>query len=71
MDPMLPRLVAVLFVVVFLAAIGRRFSQPMPVVYLLAGVLLGPQALALLGDVHTMTRLGELGVILLLFLLGT
>ncbi|MFT4622390.1 MAG: CPA2 family monovalent cation:H+ antiporter-2 [Myxococcota bacterium] len=71
MDPMLPRLVAVLFVVVFLAAIGRRFSQPMPVVYLLAGVVLGPQALALLGDVHTMTRLGELGVILLLFLLGT
>lgn len=71
MDPLLPRLVAALFVVVLLSLLGRRASQPMPVVYIVAGVVLGPQGMALLEDVPTLARIGEFGVILLLFLLGT
>ncbi len=71
MDPLLPRLVAALLVVVVLATLGKRFSQPMPVVYIVAGVLLGPKGAALLDEAPTLARIGEFGVILLLFLLGT
>lgn len=71
MDPALPRLVAALWIVVLLALAGRRVGQPMPVVYIAAGVLLGPAGLALVTDTGGMSRLGELGIVLLLFLLGT
>jgi CPA2 family monovalent cation:H+ antiporter-2 len=70
MDPALPRLVAALWVVVGLAMAGRRLGQPMPVVYMLAGIVLGPFGLAVLEDTVTLARIGEFGVILLLFLLG-
>ncbi|MFT4979034.1 MAG: CPA2 family monovalent cation:H+ antiporter-2, partial [Myxococcota bacterium] len=71
MDPFLPRLVAGLWVVVVLAVLGRRVAQPMPVIYLIAGIALGPFGVGLLEDTEAMGRLGEYGVILLLFLLGT
>jgi hypothetical protein len=57
--------------VVLLASIGRRFHQPMPVAYIVAGVLLGPHGVGLLDDTEVLTHIGEYGVILLLFLLGT
>jgi len=70
LDPALPRLVAALWVVVLLALAGRRLGQPMPVIYIVAGVVLGPFGLGVLDDTVLLTRIGEFGVILLLFLLG-
>jgi len=70
LDPVLPSLVAALWVVVGLAILGRRLGQPMPVVYIVAGVVLGPFGLSVLEDTATLTHIGEYGVILLLFLLG-
>ncbi len=48
----------------------RRIGQPPIVGYILAGVLLGPSVLGLVGDRATVGFLAELGVLLLLFLVA-
>jgi len=70
MDPMLPRLVAALVVIVTLALLLRRSGAPTLVVYLLAGVALGPDVLAVLDDRDMLNRIGEFGVLMLLFFVG-
>ena len=56
------------------AALGglilHRLRQPILVGYVLAGVLLGPSALGLATDRATIESLAELGVLMLLFLIG-
>lgn len=49
---------------------SQKLRQPVLVGYLLAGMLIGPSGLGLIGDQDTVTRLAELGVILLMFALG-
>lgn len=61
--------------VVALAALGcglimQRFRQPALVGYILAGVILGPSGLALVQDRGLVQSLAELGVLMLLFLVG-
>lgn len=48
----------------------QKLRQPVLVGYLLAGMLIGPSGLALIGDEASVTHLAELGVILLMFALG-
>src|SRR5690242_16829013 len=48
----------------------RRLGQPPIVGYILAGVLLGPSGVALVGDRETVGFLADLGVLLLLFLVA-
>ena len=60
---------------VALAALGcgmamERLRQPAIVGYMLAGVLLGPSALGLVEDRAQINTLADLGVLLLLFLVG-
>ena len=70
MDPMLPRLVAALLLVVGLAVGLRRSGTPTLVVYLLADVALGPEGAGVLEDRAMLGRVGEFGVIFLLFFVG-
>ncbi|MCX9085477.1 MAG: cation:proton antiporter [Candidatus Methanoperedens sp.] len=63
------------FVIIFGAAIGINFLfhrlRIAPIVgYLIAGVLLGPSVLGVTKDIALIEILAELGVILLLFLIG-
>ena len=63
------------FVIIFSAAIGINFLfhrlHIAPIVgYLIAGVLLGPSVLGVTHDIALIEVLAELGVILLLFLIG-
>src|SRR5659263_68945 len=63
------------FVIIFSAAIGINFLfhrlHIAPIVgYLIAGVLLGPSVLGVTQDIALIEVLAELGVILLLFLIG-
>ncbi len=70
LDPLLPRLVGSLLFIVVLALALRRTGTPTIVVYLLAGVALGPEGFGLLQDRAMLNRIGEFGVLLLLFFVG-
>ncbi|KEI36044.1 glutathione-regulated potassium-efflux system protein KefC [Francisella sp. W12-1067] len=48
----------------------KKLKQPYVVAYLLTGILLGPYGINLIEDNHNLARLGEIGVILLLFFAG-
>jgi CPA2 family monovalent cation:H+ antiporter-2 len=50
--------------------IMQRFRQPAITGYILAGVLLGPSSISLVQDRQTIQQLAELGVLMLLFLIG-
>jgi CPA2 family monovalent cation:H+ antiporter-2 len=57
--------------VALLCGLGmRRLGQPPIVGYIIAGVAMGPSALGLVGDREGIAFLAELGVLLLLFLIG-
>lgn len=70
MDPLLPGFVAAAFGILLVGAISRRLRQPYVVGYILAGVFLGPHGAGVFEDVASLTRVGEVGVILLLFFIG-
>tara|TARA_R110002096_G_scaffold115862_5_gene250725 strand:+ start:417 stop:1640 length:1224 start_codon:yes stop_codon:yes gene_type:complete len=70
MDPLLPTLVAALAGVLLVGLLMRRLKQPHVIAYLLGGVLLGPHCLGLFTDEATLARLGEVGVVMLLFFVG-
>ena len=69
-DPILPVLTATTFVLLLVGLVLRRFRQPHVLAYLLAGVALGPHGLAVFSNADAISRLGDLGIILLLFFVG-
>jgi K+:H+ antiporter len=48
----------------------RRLKFPSIIGFLVAGILAGPYALALIGDTHQVEQMAEIGVVLLLFTIG-
>lgn len=63
---------AVIFLVasVIGVALFKRFGLGTVLGYLVAGVVIGPSGLKLVGDVDSVMRTSELGVVLLLFVIG-
>jgi len=63
-------------VLIFLASavvmvpLARRFGLGAVLGYLAAGILIGPWVLGLIGDVETILHFSELGIVLLLFVIG-
>jgi K+:H+ antiporter len=62
-------------IVILLAAVisvylFQRFGLGAVLGYLVAGAVIGPSGLALVGDLDTVQTLGELGVVFLLFMVG-
>ena len=51
-------------------ALAVRLGQPAVVGYLLAGIVIGPSTPGFVGDVHQISVLADVGVVLLLFALG-
>ena len=68
--PYLGELVAIMAVSVAIAYVFRRIRIVPIVGYILAGVIIGPHALALVPDQQLVSNLAEIGVILLLFTIG-
>ena len=50
--------------------LARRFGLGVAVGYLVAGVIIGPSALALIKDAGAVLQVAEIGVVMLLFLIG-
>src|SRR3989454_8526265 len=62
---------AIIFAVSLLVIlVFHRIKLPALPGFIVAGVLLGPNALGLVSDVHQVESLAEVGVILLLFTIG-
>ncbi len=67
---MLATLVALLAATAIAVPISRRLGFGSILGYLVAGVIIGPSGLRLVTDVGQITEVSELGVIMLLFLIG-
>ncbi len=70
LDPIMPYLVGAILAVLVLGIILRSIRQPYVIGYLIAGVILGPHGIALVEDEILLSRLGAIGVVLLLFFIG-
>lgn len=70
MDPISPSLTGLAVIVLGMAIIMGRARLPLINAYIIAGVVIGPEVLNLVSDGETIRRLGEVGLILLLFFLG-
>lgn len=62
-----------MIVAAIMIAITYRLKQPMVIGYILAGMLIGPYTppFALVHDIDTVNALAEIGIIMLLFVIGT
>jgi CPA2 family monovalent cation:H+ antiporter-2 len=62
-----------MIVAAIMIAITHRLKQPMIIGYILAGMLIGPYTppFSLIHDIETMNAFAELGIIMLLFVIGT
>src|SRR4249919_1122149 len=67
---MLPTLVALLAAAAIAVPLSRRAGFGSVLGYLLAGIAIGPAGLRLVTDVEQIAHVAELGVVMLLFLIG-
>jgi CPA2 family monovalent cation:H+ antiporter-2 len=70
LDPAMGAIVGALFLILAVGLALRFLRQPHVVAYLIAGVLIGPGVTGLFMDTDALTRLGAVGVVLLLFFIG-
>ena len=70
MDPILPAMVGIIFIMLLLGGLLKLAAQPQVIAYLIAGVMIGPYGVALIQDVDIVNRIGAMGVVLLLFFVG-
>ncbi|MGB1581095.1 MAG: cation:proton antiporter, partial [Nevskiales bacterium] len=70
LDPIMLNVVGATLVILITGWMVRILNQPHVMGYLLAGVIIGPYGLSLLDDQALLARLGEFGVVLLLFFAG-
>src|SRR5256885_17170728 len=68
--PVLKDLAIIFAVSLLVILLFHRIKLPALPGFIVAGVLLGPNALGLVSDVHQVESLAEVGVILLLFTIG-
>ena len=69
-DPNLTAIAIVFSVALLCGLLLMRFKQPAIVGYILAGMILGPSGFGIIEETEAAKTLAELGVLLLLFLIG-
>ena len=69
-DNLFTQVGAILVLVSFLGLLANKFKQPMVSAYILTGILVGPLLFNFIHDTHIWQAFSEIGVVLLLFLLG-
>jgi CPA2 family monovalent cation:H+ antiporter-2 len=68
--PLLSDIVIILGLAVVVILLFQRFRLPTILGFLVTGVITGPYGLSLIEDIHNIEILAEIGVILLLFIIG-
>ncbi|WP_198160114.1 cation:proton antiporter [Photobacterium sp. J15] len=66
----MPHLVAAMLLMLVTGFLIKLLQQPHVIAYLIAGIVIGPWGLSLISDIHVISRIGAMGVILLLFFVG-
>ena len=69
-DPNLTAIAIVFSVALLCGLLLMRFKQPAIIGYIVAGVILGPSGFQIIEETEAAKTLAELGVLLLLFLIG-
>ena len=66
-------LAIIMFVAAIMIALAYKLKQPMVIGYIIAGMIIGPYTppFALVSSIETVNLLAELGIIMLLFVVGT
>ncbi|GAV20693.1 monovalent cation:H+ antiporter-2, CPA2 family [Mariprofundus micogutta] len=70
LDPVILVITIVLFFSMLMAYAAMRMKVPIVVAYILTGIIIGPSGFAVVEDHGLVTRIGEIGVIMLLFFVG-
>ncbi|NWF39246.1 cation:proton antiporter [Mariprofundus sp. NF] len=70
LDPVILVITIVLFFSMLMAYVAMRVKLPIVVAYILTGIVIGPSGFAVIEDHDLVTRIGEIGVIMLLFFVG-
>ncbi len=70
LDPMMLSITIVLFLALALGFLAVRSGLPIVIAYIITGIIAGPSVLELISDADTILRIGELGVVMLLFFVG-
>lgn len=70
LDPILTVIVAATLAVVLIGIVLKYAGQPRVVAYIAAGILVGPWGFRVVEDGDTVSRVGDIGVVLLMFFIG-
>ncbi|NWF36902.1 cation:proton antiporter [Mariprofundus sp. KV] len=70
LDPMMMNISIVLLLALGIGYLTVRMGLPIVVAYIVTGIMLGPSMLGVIDDQHMVTRVGEIGVVMLLFFVG-
>ena len=70
LDPMMMNIAIILSLVLAIGYITVRMGLPIVVAYIVTGITLGPSVLGIVDDQQLVTRVGEIGVVMLLFFVG-
>ena len=71
LNELLSSLVIMLLTLLLLGILMKKFNQPYFVAYITAGIVLGPHALKVFTNNDTIATIGELGLIIQMFFIGT
>ena len=69
-DPALPLAVGAILAILIIGLVLRMLKQPQIVGYIVAGLVIGPHGISLLDDPELIGRIGDMGLIVLLFFVG-
>ena len=70
-EELLKSIVIMLLTILLIGLLLKKLNQPYFVAYIIAGILLGPSYLKIVSNADTITVIGELGLLMQMFFIGT
>lgn len=70
LDPILPIMVALIFIIILVTILLKTLNQPNVIAYIIAGFLIGPYGFSIITNQEVIAHIGEIGVVMLLFFIG-